>query len=562
MSYVMSSQYYQTYNAPASAANQPAQQAPLQHSQYGHHHQQPQQQQRSYANTGVPSPAPINSPLPPQQMYSSVNSPIMHQPSSQQQQQQYPHIYSPMMQHVPSPMPVQHQQHIHSPMPPSTSLNTSIQSPVMHTSQYQSVNSPMMPHTPSQQQYQAPPSVPQHQHIHSPLNTTYQSINSPAPNSNLMNTRPPSVPINSMSSLQTSPMTQVGQFNVNNNYTQVSSSNNVPMCTSHSNQLFYQSQMTYNASNQEFSSTNSPSIQHHLNLNSHTPQQQQQQPFENEAEYQQYLLKQQQIQKELELEWQKEAEQREKQQQRKRFLVELEFVQSLANPNYLNHLAKQGLLDNASFRNYLKYLLYWKEPEYIRYIKYPQCLFYLDLLQRDDLRESIKSNKLTNFLNEQQVLNWRFYTNNILNKQMQNASESALSLNLDSNQSEPQSVQSNNPNAFKNTIANTKATKNVSKASNTTNSQKKLKTDSNKAQQPTIERSKEVPNGKTVNKLDNKSDSTTNGTLKQQKSKSNLKSTNSLNELLNCKVLSANNTTNSSAVLNSTSKQSVKFHKL
>ncbi|XP_076670292.1 mediator complex subunit 31 isoform X3 [Andrena cerasifolii] len=50
-------------------------------------------------------------------------------------------------------------------------------------------------------------------------------------------------------------------------------------------------------------------------------------------------------------------------QQRLRFQVELEFVQCLANPNYLNFLAQRGYFKDATFVNYLKYLLYWKEPE-------------------------------------------------------------------------------------------------------------------------------------------------------------------------------------------------------
>jgi mediator of RNA polymerase II transcription subunit 31 len=46
--------------------------------------------------------------------------------------------------------------------------------------------------------------------------------------------------------------------------------------------------------------------------------------------------------------------------------VELEFVQCLANPNYLNFLAQRGYFKENAFINYLKYLLYWKEPEYAR----------------------------------------------------------------------------------------------------------------------------------------------------------------------------------------------------
>lgn len=31
--------------------------------------------------------------------------------------------------------------------------------------------------------------------------------------------------------------------------------------------------------------------------------------------------------------------------------------------------------------NYLKYLLYWKRPEYAVYLKYPQALYFLEVLQ-------------------------------------------------------------------------------------------------------------------------------------------------------------------------------------
>ncbi len=55
---------------------------------------------------------------------------------------------------------------------------------------------------------------------------------------------------------------------------------------------------------------------------------------------------------------------------RRRFEFELEFVQSLANPHYLQSLAQQNILVDSSFVLYLKYLLYWTEPEYSRFVVY------------------------------------------------------------------------------------------------------------------------------------------------------------------------------------------------
>ena len=53
---------------------------------------------------------------------------------------------------------------------------------------------------------------------------------------------------------------------------------------------------------------------------------------------------------------------------RARFELELEFVQSLANPYYLHSLAQQGILSQPAFVNFLRYLLYWKEKDYARFI--------------------------------------------------------------------------------------------------------------------------------------------------------------------------------------------------
>lgn len=46
-----------------------------------------------------------------------------------------------------------------------------------------------------------------------------------------------------------------------------------------------------------------------------------------------------------------------------RFELELEFVQALANPHYLESLAVQGVLNQPAFVNYLKYLTYWLDKD-------------------------------------------------------------------------------------------------------------------------------------------------------------------------------------------------------
>ncbi|GAA6050732.1 hypothetical protein JCM3770_006599 [Rhodotorula araucariae] len=66
-----------------------------------------------------------------------------------------------------------------------------------------------------------------------------------------------------------------------------------------------------------------------------------------------------------------------------RFETELEFVQCLANPFYLQSLAQQGLFDSEPFLNYLSYLTYFRRPSYARFLQYPQALHHLALLTAD-----------------------------------------------------------------------------------------------------------------------------------------------------------------------------------
>ncbi|XP_037924671.1 mediator of RNA polymerase II transcription subunit 31 isoform X2 [Hermetia illucens] len=93
-----------------------------------------------------------------------------------------------------------------------------------------------------------------------------------------------------------------------------------------------------------------------------------------------------------------------------RLQVELEFVQCLANPNYLNFLAQRGFFKDQAFINYLKYLLYWKEPEYARYLRYPMCLYFLDLLQYEHFRREIVNSQCCKFIDDQAILLWQHYT--------------------------------------------------------------------------------------------------------------------------------------------------------
>ncbi|OIR58457.1 MAG: Mediator of RNA polymerase II transcription subunit 31 [Amphiamblys sp. WSBS2006] len=71
------------------------------------------------------------------------------------------------------------------------------------------------------------------------------------------------------------------------------------------------------------------------------------------------------------------------------FELELEFVQTLANPGYLRHIIQKGCLEDERFLGYLRYLAYFKRKEYICFIEYPDCLEVLDLLLLDETRRAL-----------------------------------------------------------------------------------------------------------------------------------------------------------------------------
>ncbi|KAH7888312.1 SOH1-domain-containing protein [Phlebopus sp. FC_14] len=96
---------------------------------------------------------------------------------------------------------------------------------------------------------------------------------------------------------------------------------------------------------------------------------------------------------------------------RERFELELEFVQSLANPYYLHSLAQQNILDQPAFINYLDYLQYWRQKDYARFIHYPHALHHLELLQHPRFRSEIKKDEWREYLNQKQFDHWRTWRN-------------------------------------------------------------------------------------------------------------------------------------------------------
>ena len=75
-----------------------------------------------------------------------------------------------------------------------------------------------------------------------------------------------------------------------------------------------------------------------------------------------------------------------------RFELELEFLQMLASPAYLHYLAINEYLSDSAFMDFLKYLRYWKQPEYVKFVSYPHSLYFLDLLTENErFRRELKN---------------------------------------------------------------------------------------------------------------------------------------------------------------------------
>lgn len=91
-----------------------------------------------------------------------------------------------------------------------------------------------------------------------------------------------------------------------------------------------------------------------------------------------------------------------------RFLVELEFVQNLINVRYLHYLATHNFFDDDRFMAFLRYLRYWKEPEYIQHMLFPQSLVVLDKLLCDDkrFRKELRIPQFVDYCHAQQGSHW------------------------------------------------------------------------------------------------------------------------------------------------------------
>lgn len=89
------------------------------------------------------------------------------------------------------------------------------------------------------------------------------------------------------------------------------------------------------------------------------------------------------------------------------FERELEFVQLLCNPEYIRWLHRNGYFSRGDFREYLKYLLYFRDFKYSRFLLYPQCIPILEILTSDEILSVLSDESFFSRLADEQYYLWR-----------------------------------------------------------------------------------------------------------------------------------------------------------
>lgn len=90
------------------------------------------------------------------------------------------------------------------------------------------------------------------------------------------------------------------------------------------------------------------------------------------------------------------------------FERDLEFVQLLCNPEYLKWLHSEKYFERQGFREYLRYLEYFKSPKYSKFMIYPQCIPILEILNHERACEFLSNDHFYAKLEEGEQFMWRF----------------------------------------------------------------------------------------------------------------------------------------------------------
>ncbi|KAM0673190.1 suppressor of hpr1 [Gurleya vavrai] len=89
-----------------------------------------------------------------------------------------------------------------------------------------------------------------------------------------------------------------------------------------------------------------------------------------------------------------------------RFERELEFIQTLCNPEYLQFLYQNDYFANKEFIDFLKYLRYWQTEPYRNFLLYSQCLEILELCLDEEYVKSFCDENTFLLLGQQLFCMW------------------------------------------------------------------------------------------------------------------------------------------------------------
>lgn len=88
--------------------------------------------------------------------------------------------------------------------------------------------------------------------------------------------------------------------------------------------------------------------------------------------------------------------------------ADLEFLQLLANPEYLHILAVQGYFDDAAFLSYLSYLRQsFHDRRLAVYVEWPMAFLVLEKLKDSQFRKELREPAFYQYIHTQQVLFWQ-----------------------------------------------------------------------------------------------------------------------------------------------------------
>jgi hypothetical protein len=76
-------------------------------------------------------------------------------------------------------------------------------------------------------------------------------------------------------------------------------------------------------------------------------------------------------------------------------------------------LAQNRYFQDPAFNHFLVYLRYWKRPEYACYLRFPQCLAFLDIMTGEETSaqkfwEEMCKEKFRDFVHQQVSWHWQF----------------------------------------------------------------------------------------------------------------------------------------------------------